>query len=428
MKSIKKVITYQVKTLYYRESMSWLRTLYRGAGPHRQGLGNLLGFIILLCLYIIKPFKPVKLCIIPVHRISLFAGTTDLLLCRRQLENRQKRKILYVGITAKKPAKQQKPANQQLLKMFKRKFFITQSTLAYKIFRNPILGKSVFCTKPLWQSNEYYEWNNTERNLSFTESEEEQGKKLLNKMGIDDNSWFVCFHSRDPAYIMNEKWYARPDISADRGYADYRNSDVKNYLEAAKYIAALGRFAVRMGYIVAEKLPDLNNPRIIDYASYHRTDFGDIYLLAKCKFFLGSSAGLGLVPTIFHVPVAFANYIPLEVTPFRKGDLFIPKKLWSIEKKRFSTFREILESGAGLFAITAQYQQAGLEVVENTAEEILDLAKEMNERLEGKFEYTEEDEELQNRFHSLFQPHHICYGTPARIGAKFLRQNKELLK
>ena len=43
------------------------------------------------------------------------------------------------------------------------------------------------------------------------------------------------------------------------------------------------------------------------------------------------------------------------------------------------------------------------------------------------FEHTEEDEELQNMFHSLFQPHHYCYGTPVRIGVKFLRQNKELL-
>ena len=45
----------------------------------------------------------------------------------------------------------------------------------------------------------------------------------------------------------------------------------------------------------------------------------------------------------------------------------------------------------------------------------------------GRFQYTEEDEELQSRFHSLYQPHHSCYGTPARIGAEFLRQNKELL-
>ena len=66
--------------------------------------------------------------------------------------------------------------------------------------------------------------------------------------------------------------------------------------------------------------------------------------------------------------------------------------------------------------------------VENTAEEILDLAKEMDERLDGIFQTTEEDEELQDRFRSLLPPPHFYHGTPARIGAKFLRQNGELLE
>ncbi len=422
MESIKKVITHQIKALYYRESMSWLRILYRRVGPPRQWLLNLFGFVILLCLYIIKPFKSVRLCIIRVHRIGLLALATDVLLRRLQLENASKKKIFYVaGICSE-------PCNQQLLKMFRRKLVILQSALANEMLCHSILGKSRFCTILQFYCNEYYEFNNTEPNLHFTEPEEVEGKELLNKMGIGDNSWFICFHSRDPTYIKNEAWYTSPDAVIDRGYQDYRNSDVKNYLEAAKYIASLGGFAVRVGYIVAEKLPDLHNPRIIDYASYYRTDFGDIYLPAKCKFFLGSSAGLHGVPTVFHTPVACANWIPLEYAPYRVGDLYIPAKIWSIEKERFLTFREILESGAGRYFESKKYAEAGLEVVENTAEEILDLAVEMNERLDGKFEYTEEDEELQSRFRSLFQPHHYCYGSPARIGAKFLSQNKELLE
>ena len=72
-------------------------------------------------------------------------------------------------------------------------------------------------------------------------------------------------------------------------------------------------------------------------------------------------------------------------------------------------------------------QPGGLEVVENTGQEILDLAQEMNERLDGTFNCLEEDEELQKIFHSLIPPNHPCYGTTVRIGAKFLRENKELL-
>jgi len=374
---------------------------------------NLFGFLIVLCLYIIKPFKSVKLLEIRSRYIGQQVGNTGLFLRHRQLENgRKDNRILYVGISGK-------PDNQQLLKMFKRKIFIIQNDFLNDIHNHSILTKSIFYEDLPFRHNAYYEFNNTDPDLQFTSSEEEEGRMLLSKMGIDDKSWFVCFHCRDSAF---------------HSYAgDFRNSDIKNYLDAAKYITSCGGFAVRMGQTVAEKLPDLNNPRIIDYASKFRTDFGDIYLLAKCKFFLGSTAGLWVVPAIFNVPIAGANFIIFH-TPFRKGDLFIPKKIWSIEEKRLLTLREYIEFGGDFrrgisnFDVHNKLAEGKYVVIQNTAQEILDLAKEMNERLDGTFKITEEDDELQKRFHSLIQPDDYYYGTPARIGAKFLMENKELIK
>lgn len=384
---------------------------------------NLFGLVISLCLYIMKPFKSVQLIEIRSRAIGQQASNTDIFLRRLQLENRIKEnRILYVGISGKKPD------NQQLLKMFKRKLFIIQSD-----FLTRICGNGAFIIRWLgfyknlpFDSNEFYEFNNTEPNLQFTSAEEEEGGRLLSKMGIDEKSWFVCFHCRDSAYPY-------------KYVGDFRNSDIKNYLEAAKYITSCGGFAVRMGQIIGEKLPDSNNPRIIDYASKFRNDFGDIYLPAKCKFFLGSTAGLVVVAAIFNVPIAAANYIPFYTT-WRTGDLFIPKKIWSIEEKRLLTFRELIKFGGDVREDGIRqgidsniYTQNKLDegkyvAIENTAEEILDLAKEINERLDGTFKITEEDEELQKRFHSLLQPYDYCYGTPVRIGAKFLMQNKELLR
>ena len=96
--------------------------------------------------------------------------------------------------------------------------------------------------------------------------------------------------------------------------------------------------------------------------------------------------------------------------------------------KRFLTFQEMLKGGVGRYLRGEQYVQAGLEPIQNTAEEILDLAQEMNERIDGVFRCSEEDEKLQQQFQAIFKPHHHCYGTPVRIGAKFLRQNRELLE
>ena len=107
--------------------------------------------------------------------------------------------------------------------------------------------------------------------------------------------------------------------------------------------------------------------------------------------------------------------------------MFIPKKLWSIEKKRYLTFRELLEIGASNFYRSSDYEKAKLKIADNTPEEIYDLVVEMNEKLDEEFKYSKEDEELQKRFRLLFGTSSHCYGFPSRIGARFLKKNKFLL-
>lgn len=391
--------------------------------------GNFIEVILILSLYIIKPLKHIKICPIRDERIGHLAADTDVFLRRLQLGIINNEGVTFVGLASTKPV------NKQLLKMLQRKLFILQlptpkryihiiRSMFWGIFNERTLfGKSAFYQPIYHKTNEYYEFTNAKPNINFTENEEKKGKELLNEMGVSDNSWFICFHARDNAYLS-----CKVDGGHDWSYHDYRDSNIKDSIKAAEYIASQGGFAIRMGHIVAEKLPDLQNPRIVDYASNFRTDFGDIYLPAKCKFFIGVGCGIDQVAQIFNVPIIWVNRLPVGIPPWRKGDLFIPKKLWLIEKKRFLTFHEILNSDIGLFTYSEQYEKAGLKIIENTAQEILDLAMEMNERLDGTFEYTKEDEELQNKYHSLIKPHHFCYGTPARIGAKFLRENMELLE
>ena len=67
------------------------------------------------------------------------------------------------------------------------------------------------------------------------------------------------------------------------------------------------------------------------------------------------------------------------------------------------SIREILESGAGMFYHAQEYDQAGIELVDNTPEEITAVVMEMEERINGTWQSTEEDEELQLRFWSAFK-------------------------
>ena len=51
----------------------------------------------------------------------------------------------------------------------------------------------------------------------------------------------------------------------------------------------------------------------------------------------------------------------------------------------------------------------------------------MLDRLEGKFEETEADRFLHERYMLLFKPGHYSYGAASRVGLAFLRRHQDLL-
>jgi len=382
---------------------------------------------LLMLLYLLKPVVHIKLFrTFNEDRIGHLAMNTDLFLRRLQLHDPRKPREFWIGFASTKPA------NAHLLKMFIRAFrtrgikIIQTPSVLYNILIKSVLsdqslfGRSSFFLPVPANSNEYYEYNSTSYNLSFTEEEEKKGYALLRQMGIPDSAWFVCIHARNlPSSPVNP-------LNA------YRNCSIKNFMAAAGYITSKGGYVIRLGSD-AEKEMVTNSPYIIDYAKKHRTDFRDIYLCAKCKFFLGSNTGLSIVSELFHVPLAETNFPTCGqlFTPFRSNSLFLLKKLWSKKEKRFLSFQEILEFEKKTSYNdwkNFSYERYGLDCVENSPEEILDLAREMNERIDGTWKTTPEDEELQKKFKSFITPEHRCYGTPVRIGTLFLKKNKIFLE
>ena len=181
-----------------------------------------------------------------------------------------------------------------------------------------------------------------------------------------------------------------------------------------------------MGAVV-EKPMHTNDPRIIDYASKHRSDFLDAYLMANCKFFIGDTAGIYYLTAIFNIPSALANMIPMGFSTKNAHDLYILKKLWCTSSKRLLSFKEIIERGADRWNNNRNYESAGIEPIENTPEEIFDLVLEMNARIDGNWKPNDEDEDLQRRFWDIFPNDRPVKKCQSRIGAIFLRQNKKLL-
>ena len=88
---------------------------------------------------------------------------------------------------------------------------------------------------------------------------------------------------------------------------------------------------------------------------------------------------------------------------------------------------EIIESGAGRLEHADEIEKMGIETIRNTPEEICDVVDEMEKRLDGSWQDNDDDDELQRRFWSYFESSELHGVFRSRIGAKFLRDNKDLL-
>ena len=314
--------------------------------------------------------------------------------------------------------------NQQLKRMWERTVHVSRFTLAAeRVNRYVPNGWGNRIPFGLIPSDTNSLFATTPPHLSFTPEEQRQGADALRRLGVPEGQPFVCFHARDVAYYVEQS----------RRKSLYRNSEIQTYRPAVEALAQRGYVLLRLGAAVERPLP-IRDSRIIDYATTARTDFMDIFLCAHCHFYLGDGAGLFNVPLIFRRPVVLANYIPFEyTTTWSPSDLFIPKTMWLRSESRLMTFGEILRSGAGRFLRDDQYEQQGIEVINNTPEEIAALALEMEARIADTWQTTEEDEELQRRFWEIFQRNSTFYAsapwrTHWRIGTGFLRQHRALLE
>ncbi|MCP4265453.1 MAG: TIGR04372 family glycosyltransferase [Candidatus Brocadiaceae bacterium] len=258
--------------------------------------------------------------------------------------------------------------------------------------------------------------------LSLTVEDQDRGWRCLKSLGMPQDAWFVCFHIRESS----------PD--AKIGYGEsYRYSDINHYLPAVETILSSGGWVVQMGDSKMTPFPKMDH--VIQYAhSEAKSDWMDIFCCAQCRFFLGSPSGLGSVPSSFGVPVVWLNYMPpVALYTLKTRDLFIPKLFRRLGENRFMTFKELLTPPNSMGCSQIHYDDLGIDVVDNTSDEIKDVVAEMIARSNGTQVYTEEDENLQEKFRGLALEIAALYGAEgvgvnARMGQAFLFKHGSLLR
>ena len=375
-----------------------------------------LAIVLVLVLRLLRPLVHIRFGVLPGIRIGHFVSEPELYLCMREAGLLPQNTIDLFWFTGK-------ISNQQLALMWRRALhmhpFYHRLYLVNRQFFN--FADHNIPRLPAQDRDVHGLLRRSAPHLHFTAQEDQRGRAAMSQLGLPEDARFVCFHSRDNGYSALN---VTPEQIRMYGC---RNSQVETYLPAAEMLAEAGYYVLRLGVSTAQTF-EAPHQNIIDYTARGRSDFMDIYLLSRCAFYLGDTCGLAEVPKVFRRPVAWANFTTLEQAPtWSEQDIFIPQKFRLRAEDRYLNFREILDAGIGRYQHCHEFDDSGIDVIPNTAQEITGLALEMDARLNGTWNTTEEDETLQARFWSLWQTSDLNSEFKCRIGAHFLRENRELL-
>jgi putative glycosyltransferase (TIGR04372 family) len=388
-----------------------------------------------IIIRLVGPWYLIRWDTLQSRRIGHFAKETELYCCERDAKiNIPSQRYIDFFYLGKKYV-----CNRQLEKMWRRRIIILPTWLLA-----PLCNVNRFISIFVSGGNNHEIWHDIrdvhnllerfEPHLNFTDDEETKGKKILTEFGIPEGAKFVCLLVRDSGYLDRHKKY---EYLKRWSYHSYRDGDIDKYVLATEELAKRGYYVFRMGINVLKPLKS-SNPKVIDYAnSKIRSDFMDIYLGAKCRFCISTAAGFDEIPTIFRKPIAYTGHVPIAVIEtHNKETLILTKHHINKRNQKELTVSEIFSSNVALCFSSADFELNGIKLEDNSPKEIRDLAIEMDERLNGNWNETEEDILLQKKFWLIFKKNikNLNLKKPihgkikSKFGAKFLRENQNWIR
>jgi putative glycosyltransferase (TIGR04372 family) len=208
---------------------------------------------------------------------------------------------------------------------------------------------------------------------SLNEQEKSAGRELERLLGIPLGRKIVTIHVRN-------------DEPHGQYFYRYRNANINNYLQTIVYLLDQGYYVVRLGDRWMQRLP-IDSPQLIDAPfNPHYSDFFDLYFIAESSFFIGMLSGPCSIAHSFWIPMLYTNtYYCYGQCGYDRG-LMIHKKYFSSQLNRYLSYHEILFSPLINYNNMEQFEIAGIELHENSPEEILTATMEMEARLGDRYE------------------------------------------
>ncbi len=229
------------------------------------------------------------------------------------------------------------------------------------------------------------------KRLELSDRVADRAREIFAHNGVDPDEPFALFHNRTLAY--------HPEMA----YHGYRTATIQTYQASIARLIEAGFRVIRLGEANLDRL-DLPADRYVEVPSWEGNDgAADLYVLARCAFGLAQNSGPIWVAAAFGRPVLRTN------TPFEhlnlpyNDDISLFKHYRRIGSDEFMNYREILEAGIPLLFMDEDIAKAGVELVENSAEELLAATEEMLARNAGTWR---PDMTRQNRFRELGLAYH----------------------
>jgi putative glycosyltransferase (TIGR04372 family) len=224
---------------------------------------------------------------------------------------------------------------------------------------------------------------------SLTPEDREQGRRLWSRLGIPADAAVVVLHNRESGW--------RPTLT----YHSYRNADIERCLPAVDYLLRRGYYVVRIGDRSVKPLPKLSD-RLLDmpfHPLYHPSV--ELYCTAMCRFFVSVPSGPLSFAVAFNKPVVWVNSPIVSYHWGNPLDLLLPKKYFSQRLKRYLTCAEIVTTPLIDYLRTEEFSRFGVELHENTPDELLASVQEMDARLDSRDPYIESRRQVHERFKAI---------------------------
>ncbi|NDA00039.1 MAG: TIGR04372 family glycosyltransferase, partial [Betaproteobacteria bacterium] len=200
--------------------------------------------------------------------------------------------------------------------------------------------------------------------LRLSDMHRKEGYKILKSMGIPDDGWFCGLHVREGKDFLR----------------DVRDADIQTYKLAIEEIRRRGGWIIRLGN---SQMTRLSMDHVIDlpYTIYN-SDWFNVFVFAEGKFLVGTGSGPLAVPHCFGKGLAISNWGPLRETACTSDDILLPKHYYLRSENRMLTPEERFSERFGYLESRSALRNLGIEVLDNSPEELRELVIEMFNKLD----------------------------------------------